>query len=157
MKLAISRCAIYEKEQVFEAVERVVDNLGGMDRFVRPGQRVLLKPNLLTAAAPEKAVTTHPFIVEAVIRLVNQLGGKVLLGDSPGFGSLEWVLSACGYDYLLEKYDLKLADFTNSLSRNQPNGKMVNKIPVARVLEEVDVIINLPKTRKSPGEKNISA
>jgi uncharacterized protein (DUF362 family)/NAD-dependent dihydropyrimidine dehydrogenase PreA subunit len=147
MKLAISRCAIYEKEQVFEAVERVVDNLGGMDRFVRPGQRVLLKPNLLTAAAPEKAVTTHPFIVEAVIRLVNQLGGKVLLGDSPGFGSLEWVLSACGYDYLLEKYDLKLADFTNSLSRNQPNGKMVNKIPVARVLEEVDVIINLPKLK----------
>lgn len=147
MKLAISHCAEYQRELVWEAVEKAVEQLGGMGRFMRSGQKVLLKPNFLTAVAPEKAVTTHPFIAEAVIRLVKNLGGKVLLGDSPGFGSLEWVLSVCGYQYLFDEYGIELADFTTVKTKVLNKGKTIKKLPLAQVLEEVDVIINLPKLK----------
>ncbi|HHV71897.1 MAG TPA: DUF362 domain-containing protein [Clostridia bacterium] len=147
MKLAISNCKEYKQEEVFLAVEEAVNNLGGIAKFVQPGQKVLLKPNWLTAAAPEKAVTTHPFVVEAVIRLVQQAGGKVFLGDSPGFGNMEWVLNSCGYGYLLEKYDLELADFSTSCYLDNPQGKVIKKIPIARAVKEADVIINLPKIK----------
>jgi hypothetical protein len=54
-----------------------------MKAFVRPGQRVLLKPNLLGGFAVERAVTTHPSVVRAAIRLAQEAGGRVLVGDSP--------------------------------------------------------------------------
>ena len=43
-----------------EAVERLVDPFGGWTSIVAPGERVAVKVNLLRAARPGKAVTTHP-------------------------------------------------------------------------------------------------
>ena len=65
--VAIVRCPDYEIAKAEAAVRRAVDLLGGMGSVVRPGQRVLLKINLLRVAAPEAACTTHPAVVAAVV------------------------------------------------------------------------------------------
>jgi len=83
-RVALVRCADYDLARVEAAVRRSLDLLGGMGALVRPGQRVLLKPNLLSAASPETAVTTHPAIVASVARLVCQAGGRPIITDSPG-------------------------------------------------------------------------
>ena len=57
------RCRDYEKDLIDTAVRRAVGLLGGMEKFIRPGARVLIKPNMLAAKPPEKAVTTHPEVV----------------------------------------------------------------------------------------------
>ncbi|MFA5500882.1 MAG: DUF362 domain-containing protein, partial [Candidatus Omnitrophota bacterium] len=83
-KVALIRCEDYETGRVHEAVKKAADNLGGMSNFIKPGMKVLLKPNLLSPHKAEDAVTTHPEVIRAVARLVKGAGGIVSLGDSPG-------------------------------------------------------------------------
>ena len=84
--IGVARCPDYEVGRVLHSVEECLAPLGGMSSFVRPGQRVLVKPNLLSPAPPEAAITTHPAVVRAVVRLVKEAGGIPLIGDSPSAG-----------------------------------------------------------------------
>ncbi|MCK9277208.1 MAG: Thylakoid associated protein, partial [Methanoculleus sp.] len=61
--VAVVRCDGYGRDEIDTAVRRAVDLLGGTGRFVSPGQRILLKPNLLQGQEPERCVTTHPAVV----------------------------------------------------------------------------------------------
>ena len=82
--VSISRCATYDPAELESALDAALSPLGGMAAFVSPGQNVLLKVNLLSRALPERAVTTHPEFVRAVIRAARAAGGEVSVGDSPG-------------------------------------------------------------------------
>ena len=57
----------YDPDRVKEALHLLLEPLGGMAHFVKPGQKVLIKPNMLAGKSPDKAVTTHPEIVRQVI------------------------------------------------------------------------------------------
>ena len=70
------------------ALRDTVERMGGMGRFVRPGERILLKANLLRPAPPEAAVCTHPAVTGAVAKLVREAGGTAVIADSPG-GALQ--------------------------------------------------------------------
>ena len=61
--MALARCHEYDPVTVFDAVSRTINLLGGMGSYVKPGDRVLIKPNLLKGSRPSCAVTTHPEIV----------------------------------------------------------------------------------------------
>src|SRR5512138_825427 len=93
----------YEPTAVVEAMRRCLAPLGGMAAFVRPGQRVLLKPNLLAGFPPHKAVTTHPAVVRAAILLAQEAGGTVRVGDSPAVGGLPAVLQVTGLAAVLRE------------------------------------------------------
>ena len=82
--VSVVACEAYGLDIVRQAVRAVLAPLGGIRQFVRPGMQVLLKPNLLSAADLDQAVTTHPALVRAVAELVRDAGGSVLIGDSPG-------------------------------------------------------------------------
>ena len=56
----------YDPGRVTEALHLLLEPLGGMEHFVKPGQKVLIKPNLLAGKSPDLAVTTHPEIVRQV-------------------------------------------------------------------------------------------
>ena len=74
----------YDRDAVDAAVERLLQQLPAAS-LLAPGKKVLLKPNLLSGTAPEKAVTTHPALVRAVIRAVKRRGAQqITLADSPG-------------------------------------------------------------------------
>ena len=82
-KVALVKCEAYESSRVEVAVKAAVDLLGGIGAFIKPGDKVLLKPNLLTDAAPEKGITTHPEVLRAVIRLIKPVTKNIFCGDSP--------------------------------------------------------------------------
>ena len=69
--------------QAEDCLREVVARMGGMEHFVHPGQRVLLKANLLRPAPPETAVCTHPAVVEAVAKLVREAGGTAVCSVRP--------------------------------------------------------------------------
>ena len=75
--VSIRKCEDYEPPLLSAAVGNILADLGGLDTFVRPGDKVLLKPNLLKAAGPSEAVVTHPALVEAVASRVLDAGGSV--------------------------------------------------------------------------------
>jgi uncharacterized protein (DUF362 family) len=71
-RVSLARLTSYAPAAVAEAVSAVLAPLGGMGAFVRPGMRVVLKPNLLLPSAPERAICTHPEILRAVARLAHR-------------------------------------------------------------------------------------
>ena len=143
--VSVVRCNSYEHRAVREAIRAVMAPLGGIARFVSPGMRVLVKPNLLAAADPTSAVTTHPAIVRAVAEMVQESGATVLVGDSPG-GPLEngpRVWRASGMLDVAERTGSRLVPFEGV------DWKRVGEVDyyIARPVFEVDLVINLPKLK----------
>src|SRR3990170_78876 len=85
--VSIVRCQTYDEEEVMKSLRSSIDLIGGIKNFVKSGDLVLLKPNLLYGKAPEKVVTTHPSIVKGMIQIVREAGGIPFIGDSPAIGS----------------------------------------------------------------------
>jgi uncharacterized protein (DUF362 family) len=84
MKVAAVNVASYACAGVEKGLAEALGLLGGVERFVAPGDKVLVKPNMLEGLPPEKAVTTHPEVLRAVIREVKKIGAVPAVGDSPG-------------------------------------------------------------------------
>ena len=74
----------YEQSIVDEAVRTGINLMGGIRQFVKPEEKILLKPNMLTGALPQKAITTHPAVFAAVARVLKEAGcTQLTYGDSP--------------------------------------------------------------------------
>ena len=151
-KVAVLDCATYQQDLVDAAVAGVVDMLGGMGRFVRAGQRVCLKVNLVAGKAPEKCVTTNPAVVRAIAKLVVGLGATCVIADSAGGpftkGFMNGVYKKSGMKQVaddMEGVELN-QDFTSQLLP-YPDGYVVKKMPVLNVLVTSDVVINLCKMK----------
>lgn len=145
-RVALIAAREYHRPAVEGALQRLMRELGGMSAFVRPGQRVLIKPNMLAGKAPDKAVTTHPEVVRAVIRLVQEAGGKVSVGDSPGIGTPLQVARRCGILQVIEETGASFAPFCDSVRVGQV-GRTFSQLELARDIVQADVIINLPKLK----------
>ena len=108
--VSLIRASSYERQLLRDALEGLLHPLGGMAAFVKPGNRVLLKPNLLTGANPGKECTTRAELVYCVAQMVEASGGKPFLGDSPAFGSAKGVAVANGYLPIIEELNLPFDD-----------------------------------------------
>ena len=83
LDVSIVACDAYEPEQAKAALREVLSPLGGLD-FVKAGDRVVIKANLITFLKPDKAATTHPVLLSALTELLRERGATVIIGDSPG-------------------------------------------------------------------------
>jgi uncharacterized protein (DUF362 family)/Pyruvate/2-oxoacid:ferredoxin oxidoreductase delta subunit len=138
-------CETYDDEAVRRALKGVLAPLGGLERFVEPGMRVLLKPNLLAATPPEEAVTTHPAVVRAVAEMVQAAGGRVMIGDSSA-GPVEHapeVWRATGLAQAAEGMGLSMTPF-EGVTWKRLDGR---DYLIARPVFEADLVINLPKLK----------
>ena len=138
-------CKEYEHELLRHAVIKLLEPIGGISAYIRSGDRVLLKPNLLAAKDPDKAVTTHPALVRVVADLVREVGGIVLIGDSPGIGGFLKVTEKTGMKKAAEESKAALIEFNESIEL-QGSGTF-RSIRLARAYYEADKIINLPKLK----------
>lgn len=143
--VAIIKCADYDRTGVLSAVRKSIELLGGMQMFVRPGERVLIKPNLLKARPPEAAVTTHPEIVRAVIRLVREAGGEAMVGDSPGMGEFRKVCEKTGILDVAHEEGASLVELDDAVPVKS-SGRF-HHFEISRHAYEADAIINLPKLK----------
>lgn len=144
-RVSIVRCQTYEEEEVFKALQKSLDFIGGIRRFVKQGDQVLLKPNLLYGKAPEKAVTTHPAIVKGMVRMVQEAGGKPFIGDSPSIGGLMKTAERAGIKEVAEEMGCPLVEFNNPVSPSGRRGSFFKSIEIDQSVLDADVVINLPK------------
>src|SRR3989338_6863918 len=112
--VVIKKCNDYINEEVYRIVKESVDLLGGIGAFVKNGEQILLKPNILSAKPPDAAVTTHPAVVRAVIQLVKEAGATPVVGDSPGIGSAEKVAQKCGIAAVAKEFDVDIINLAAS-------------------------------------------
>ncbi len=143
--VSVAACHAYELDLVRQAVLAALSGLGGLQRLVRPGMRVLLKPNLMALTPPERAITTHPAVVQVMAELVQQAGGEVWIGDSPAGpadnGPRAWRTSRL--DQVAQHTGAHLVHFdTNIWKRLRGENYFI-----ARPAAEADLIINMPKLK----------
>jgi len=143
--VAIERVISYEPAVVSTGLDRLLRPFGGMAAFISPGDRVLIKPNLLAAKPPEAAVTTHPTLVRAVIEAVKAVGGVPLVGDSPGIGSVVTVLERSGIHQVLAETGAELVMFQEI--REVAAGGTFKRLELAAPYLAADKLINLPKLK----------
>ena len=145
-KVGIERCPSYEGVEVYSALKRAVELAGGLEVA---GKTVLLKPNILSDSAPEKAITTHPAFLEAAIRLVREMGAaRILVGDSPGIQGPGFSGKTCGLGEVSEKNGAEWVDFTKEkIELSYPEGKAAQKFTLTKAAKDADIIISLPKLK----------
>jgi len=140
-------CESYAPDQVQAAVDACFSELGGLGAFVKPGDRVFLKPNLLMPAKPEQAITTHPAVLEAVILAVKAAGGEPIMGDSPAATPLRLTARRAGLLAVAEQQGVPLADMTASVMIRSERAAGKRSFEVAKAVLDADVVINLPKLK----------
>jgi len=83
-KVVIQECREYELNGLMKKINDGIERLGGWDLFVHPGDKVLLKVNLIGPKSSDSAAVTHSEFVRAVARILKQRGCEVWIGDSSG-------------------------------------------------------------------------
>ncbi len=143
--VSLIRANSYDLTDLRASLETLLSPFGGMVSFVKPGDRVLLKPNLLTGARPTKECVTRPELVYCVAKMVQEAGGKPFLGDGPAFGSALGVAKANGYLPLIEELNLPIVEFHGK--RYETVSEKFNHLLLSKEAMDADVTINLPKVK----------
>jgi uncharacterized protein (DUF362 family)/NAD-dependent dihydropyrimidine dehydrogenase PreA subunit len=151
--VSVARCSSYGSDEISAALERTLDPLGGMRSFVSPGQRVFLKVNLLMKAAPERAVTTHPEFVRAVIRAAFAAGAAdVAVGDSPGgrnsAASTHALFDTSGIAAVCQQEGARVCLLDDAVTRVAfEGGSLYSSFNLGSEAVDADVLISLPKLK----------
>jgi uncharacterized protein (DUF362 family)/Pyruvate/2-oxoacid:ferredoxin oxidoreductase delta subunit len=152
-KVVLIRCESYDPDEVKNAAERGLALLGGISSFVREGENILLKPNLLAGEAPGKCVTTHPMVFEAVAQSLIHAGVNVSFGDSPALGTTPKVAKKAGIAEAAARLNVPLADFRSGVDVFFDKGIQNRKFTIAKAILDTDGVISLPKLKTHGLEK----
>ena len=149
LDVSVVSCDEYEPAKAKAALRAVLEPLGGLD-FVKSGDRVVIKANLLTFLKPDKAVTTHPVLLTALAELLVERGASVVIGDSPGgpfsLPYLKRVYAATGLTDC-EKAGAKLNQNTAIRQGTFPEAKVMKEFTYTAYLDDCDHIINFCKLK----------
>ncbi|MFH1054105.1 MAG: DUF362 domain-containing protein [Candidatus Woesearchaeota archaeon] len=162
-RVYIGKCSEYDVNKIEDILKQSIKYIG----FKIPNdKRILIKPNVLGAYEPEVHVTTHPKIVEAMIRILLANNNKIIIGDSSGVrisGGTDLCLQKAGFKDLQKKYEVEVRSFEEPGSDiyEDDGNKVLKKIHLTKIIGKVDYIINVPKlkshqlTRYTGGVKNL--
>jgi len=149
-RVFLTRCPTYDREAVSGRIEAMFRALE-FDRFVKPGMRVAVKPNLVMRAAPEAAVTTHPAVTAAVCRWLSERGADVVVAESPGGpytpALMHAIYSGCGYREAAQTEGFRLNEDYSHGTLSVPDGKKCSAFPVITPFLEADLIVDIAKLK----------
>ena len=123
-----------------------------IDKQVLNGKRVLVKANLVMKRTPEEATTTHPAVIEAIVRCAQECGAKeVVIADSPGgpftVGALRGIYTSCGMQQAAAHTGAVLNEDVTSFERERQENELVHRFTLIHAIEEADFIIDAVKLK----------
>lgn len=128
-----------QDDSLEQPVHQIMEAVGQKDWR---GMKVLIKPNILSASAPAEHITTSPALVSAVVRYLKaNCAGQILVGDNSGSGNSLQAAKKTGIFDASEGHYILIEERSSPL-RLQSLGITVE---IATVVNEVDIVINLPK------------
>lgn len=146
-RIALVKCPDYSRAGVQEAVSRLFFIMGGADAYAAPGEKVLLKPNMLAADPPEKCVTTHPEVFGAIAREMQTSQARLFYGDSPIYGSTSRVARKTGLEAAALEWGVQILDFKESETVSFKQGTQGRAFPIACAVRDCDRIISICKLK----------
>lgn len=152
-KVIVNECKNYDLQNVIAKVNDGVERLGGWSNFVKPGDKVLLKVNLIGPKTPESAAVTHCEFVRAIARILKEKQCEVWVGDSAG-GAIAGIaptaqsLKVSGLEKVALEEGLILKNFDKEgVVQVKPESGFEEEMYIAKPMFEADVVINLPKLK----------
>ena len=143
MARVILRKAAYDYDTLRPEFFEIMDALGG--GRIEKNSRVVIKPNLLAPAPPDRAIVTHPLVVRAAVEYVISRHACPIISDSPAMGSFEKVLKESGIKDALKGLDVEYREFKKSAP--VAAGVPFHTVAIAEDALTSDVMINLPKLK----------
>lgn len=145
-KVSILQCSRYDKQAIKTTILNHLKNIDfAVDQFNK--KNVALKPNLLYATPPEKAIITHPVFFQAVLEIVKENGGKVYVIESPALESIHKVLRIGGYLELINSPGISLPEVNEQEVLFYEKGQTFKRFEVTKAFVDMDIIINIPKLK----------
>ncbi|MEN3011703.1 MAG: DUF362 domain-containing protein, partial [Dictyoglomus thermophilum] len=145
-----SKVVIYNAEYEKESLKDKIRNaLKYFDLPEFKAKRILIKPNLLMASSPDKAITTHPVLIEAIIEVLKEKEvGEIFIGDTPGNTStnLDYLYKITGMKEIAERQKVNLVNLYTYGVINIKS-EVAENIPITKFIKDVDYIINVPKLK----------
>ncbi|MDP4090009.1 MAG: DUF362 domain-containing protein [Bacillota bacterium] len=152
-KVIIQECKDYNLEAVTNKINDGIERIGRWDKFIKPGDTVLLKVNLIGPKASNTASVTHSEFVRAVTRILKAHGCNVWIGDSSG-GAIAGIaptaqaMKVAGYEKVAEEEGAVIKNFDREgVTGIIPESGCEDVMYLARPLFDADVVINLPKLK----------
>lgn len=149
-KVYVIECPDYTRAE--EKLAELLALAGGMSRYVKAGEELLLKVNLLAPAAPEKAISTNPAVVAAVAKAVAAAGGKALIADCPGayqhsVGVLKKTYETCCMTDAATSSGAELSYDVEVREVSYPEGKLMRHFEVMAPILKTAGNLNLCKLK----------
>lgn len=139
--VALTHCTEYEEPVVAGAIARQFELLGGIGRFVKRNDSVLLKPNFIAPKPHHCATQTDPAVILETARILKDFGARPFVGDSPAWGNVFKCVNMLGLEEPLRKLGVPVRQLDKPVNR-QIAGVDVG---ISSVALDADKIINLPK------------
>ncbi len=150
-KVYIVACMDYA--EIEEKLSALIHSMGGMQRFAKRGENIVLKVNLLREAKPEAAVSTHPSLVAAVARLAKEEGAKPIIADSPGGGyrysakTLDKIYRTCGMHQAARQAGIEVNWDTTSRPVSYAEGRLIKHFDIITPVNKAQAVFNLCKMK----------
>ncbi|UCH89573.1 MAG: DUF362 domain-containing protein [Thermoplasmata archaeon] len=150
--VSLVRSKITDESKIEEMVRTVLEPLGGVEGFVSKGDRVVLKPNLVTNRKYFTGATTDPLIVLALIHELKRIGvSDITVADGSWVGCpTERAFTATGLSGLCAREGVKLVNLQRDeyvSVKVSAGNELKGKVNIAKTVLDADKLINLPKLK----------
>ncbi|MCF7952700.1 MAG: DUF362 domain-containing protein [Spirochaetales bacterium] len=150
----IDRCSSYAESELNTVLNSVLSSIEKdlSSDFSFKNKKVLIKPNILSDAPPQKAVTTHPLVIKGLIREVQDRGGIAYVGDSPAIHTSHFNASVCGIQDVCRETGAAWLNFTEGtekypLSSEDTEADGQKGAVLTSHISEMDIIISAAKMK----------
>lgn len=140
-KVIVGEIKSYDKKHIKAFLEKGFTDLD-LSFFQK---QVLIKPNLLSAHPPEKAITTHPSVIDALGEILRDNSCEIYIGDSPGYESTEKVLKKARFYETIERLDMKILRFDRKIIKRRQGISPYREFVLGEDPFEFEIIFNVPK------------
>lgn len=144
--------------------QKAIQAIGGMGKFVKKGQKVLVKPNIGWDAVPERAANTNPILVGEIVKHCVAAGAKEVYVFDHTCNEWTYCYRNSGIEKAVKNAGGKMAPGNSEANYHEvevESAQIIKKTKVHELVLETDVFINVPvlkdhsATKLSIGMKNL--
>ena len=137
------KCSDYDQLRIAMAIEKQFTNSGVLGKSIKPGDKVLVKPNLIAPKSKKCATQTDPMVIYETVKFLKDFGAKPFVADSPAWSDTETCINKLKLTGPLKKLGVEVKQLDKPVKVALPNTSI--KVNVSSVAIEADAIVNLPK------------
>lgn len=145
MDVYVKHCSSYVNIQ--NEINYLLDSVLDNGKVIKDNMTVFLKTNAVAPHPCDKAITTHPSVVQAVIRYFKKYNVKIIVGDNPATKEMKTVYKVNGTLDIVEQEKVKLANNKDLKVISAVDYKKYKDFNVSREIVEADILVNLPKLK----------